>query len=339
LAQVLANIAIVRRLQGDLKGAVTAGLGGLELAAELSDRALQVAASHRLGQAYFGLGEFGRAAELLRRNVAALEASILELEPYYGSVSRAWLALTLSELGEFAEGRRHGEEALRLAMAESQSDALIIAHGCLGLLALAQGELGAASRVLEQGLVLCQASGNRDWSISIMGGLGYAYALAGRGEKGLALLTEAVQEGGHTGERFAYAILLTEFSTVSLLVDRHDEARRHAHHALELARQQRARGDEARALCQLGVVYAHADPPDVEQAEASYRQALVLANKLGMRPLQAHCHLGLGTLYAKIERWEQACAELATAIDLYRAMGMTFWLPQAEATLAQVEGR
>ena len=58
-----------------------------------------------------------------------------------------------------------------------------------------------------------------------------------------------------------------------------------------------------------------------------------------MRPLQAHCHRGLGTLYAKIGRREPARAELSTAIELYRAMDMTFWLPQAEAALAQVEGR
>ena len=48
---------------------------------------------------------------------------------------------------------------------------------------------------------------------------------------------------------------------------------------------------------------------------------------------------GLGTLYANISHSEQACAELSTAISLYRAMDMTLWLPQAEAALAQVEGR
>ena len=57
-----------------------------------------------------------------------------------------------------------------------------------------------------------------------------------------------------------------------------------------------------------------------------------------MRPLQAHCHRGLGTLYAKTGQQEQARAELSTAIEMYRAMDMTFWLPQAEAALAQVEG-
>jgi hypothetical protein len=83
---------------------------------------------------------------------------------------------------------------------------------------------------------------------------------------------------------------------------------------------------------------AHADPPDVVQAEVRYQEALMLAEALGMRPLQAHCHLGLGTLYANLGQPEQARAELIAAIALYRAMEMTFWLPQAEAALAQVDG-
>jgi hypothetical protein len=74
------------------------------------------------------------------------------------------------------------------------------------------------------------------------------------------------------------------------------------------------------------------------QAETRYQQALVLADELGMRPLLAHCHRGLGTFYATIGRPEQAQAELSTALALYRAMDMTFWRPQAEAALAGVEG-
>ena len=81
------------------------------------------------------------------------------------------------------------------------------------------------------------------------------------------------------------------------------------------------------------------EPPDINQATAHYRQALVLAEELGMRPLQAHCHLGLGTLNAKTGQQELARTELSTAIELYRAMEMPFWLPQAEAALAQVERR
>ena len=77
----------------------------------------------------------------------------------------------------------------------------------------------------------------------------------------------------------------------------------------------------------------------VEQAEAYYHQALALAEELGMRPLQAHCHRGLGTLYSRVERLEEARAALSTAIHMYRAMEMSLWLPQAEATLAQIGER
>src|SRR5207249_5812028 len=125
-------------------------------------------------------------------------------------------------------------------------------------------------------------------------------------------------------------------SEVCRLMGRGEEAGQHARQALDLARQRKAHGDEAHALHQHGVVQAHADPPDVAPAEAHYQQALALAEELGMRPLMAHCHHGLGTLYAATGQPEQARTALTTAIDLYRAMDMTFWLPQAEAALVQV---
>src|SRR5439155_13034058 len=117
-------------------------------------------------------------------------------------------------------------------------------------------------------------------------------------------------------------------SEVCLLAGRHDEAWQHARQALDLARQYGERGYEALALHQLGAVCTHADSPDVELAATYYQQALALAEGLGMRPLQATTHLSLGTLYAQTGQREQARTALAMAIALYRAMDMTFWLPQ-----------
>ena len=88
----------------------------------------------------------------------------------------------------------------------------------------------------------------------------------------------------------------------------------------------------------LGEIAARREPPEVYKAGEYYRQGLALAEELGMRPLQAHCHRGLGLLYATTGQWEQARTALCTAIALYRDMDMTFWLPQTEAVLAQVEG-
>ena len=110
-----------------------------------------------------------------------------------------------------------------------------------------------------------------------------------------------------------------------------------AQRALQVARQHQERGNEAWALRLLGEIAMHCVLPEVEQGENHYRQAIALAEELDMRPLQAHCYLGLGTVYTKMDRREEAPAELSAAIEPYRAMEMTFWLPQAEVALAQVE--
>ncbi|HEY7493689.1 MAG TPA: hypothetical protein VIH59_21590 [Candidatus Tectomicrobia bacterium] len=140
-----------------------------------------------------------------------------------------------------------------------------------------------------------------------------------------------------TGGRFYHhALVLIELCDALLLVSRVEDAGLLASHLLDLSRTHTGRGYQAHAYRLLGEVARHREPADVGQATAYYLQSLVLAEALGMRPLQAHCHLGLGTLYARTGQAVQARAELDTAMTLYRAMDMTFWLPQVEAVLAQV---
>jgi tetratricopeptide (TPR) repeat protein len=337
LVQVLDQMTIAFRATGDLDGAIAAGQQALDLAAALGERALQEQASLRLGRVYYALGDFGRVAKLLRWRLEAVDWASDTPSIDVQIESRAWLARTLGDTGAFAEGRRHGEEALRLATLAGRGNTPIIVHLCLGNVYLTQGDLEPATRVFEQGLILCRASGNRNALRTIVAGLGYAYALRGRLVEGRSLVEEGISVNIRTGAR-QRPLLVAWLSEVCRLVGSCEEAWQHAHQALDLARQFKDRGDEAHALHQLGVVQAHANPLDAEQAAAHYWQAFALAEDLGMRPLQAHCHRGLGLLYAAIGRQEQARAELSTAIELYRAMDMTFWLPETEVALAQVEG-
>jgi tetratricopeptide (TPR) repeat protein len=342
LAPVLARVVRVRTIVGDFDGAMAASREALDLAVTLGDPAQQVQASYRLGQVYVRLGDYSRAAAMLRGNVAALARSAPGYMREWCIKSQTWLAEVLGMVGEFLEGRRHGEEALRLAPGDASwtGDVSTSVRAHLGALYLAQGDLEAAIRVLGEALALRRASGDQAEFGPIAGDLGEAYARTGRVAEGLALLEEARQDDLRTGALGdGYVTHLRQLSAVYLLAGRFDEARRHAHQALDLARQLKAHGDEAHALFQLGAVHAHTDPPDVVQAEAYFQQALALAEELGMRPLQAHCHLGLGTLYAELGQREQAHAELSEAIAMYRAMDMTFWLPEAEAVLAQMEAR
>jgi hypothetical protein len=122
-----------------------------------------------------------------------------------------------------------------------------------------------------------------------------------------------------------------------LLVGRNNEATRLARWALDVAREHKGRGCEALALRLRGEIVARGDSPDMEEGDASYHQAMALAEELDMRPLIAHCHLGLGKLYLRTGRREQAHEHLTTATTMYREMGMTYWLEQAEAERAKLQ--
>ena len=253
-------------------------------------------------------------------------------------MSRAHLAVCHAELGTFAEGRGLGEEGLRIAEAVDHPGSLMRAYWGIGLLSLRQGDLPRALPLLERAVSLCQEADLPAYFPLMAGALGAAYTLAGRIADAVPLLTQAMEQTIATEMVVYQAFCSLPLGEAQLLAGRLEEAHVLAEQALALAREHRERGNQAYALRLLGAIAARREPSESESAEAHYREALALAEELGMRPLQAHCHLGLGTLYVQTGRPEPARAALTTAIALYRAMEMTFWLPQAEAALAQVGG-
>jgi class 3 adenylate cyclase/tetratricopeptide (TPR) repeat protein len=224
LGRVLVLMARVLRMAGDHDGAIAAARQAHELATELGESALQGQASFILGVAYSAIGDFSRAAELLRRNVETADRESGTPGTDVRIQSQAWLAQTLGVLGAFTEGRRHGEEALRLATLKGRGSTPTIAHAGLGHLYLAQGDLEHAIRVLEQGLSLCRASGNHNWGRVIAASLGYAYVRRGRLGEGGALLEETSSESicaGALGDNAWYVAYLSE---ICRLAGRGEEA-------------------------------------------------------------------------------------------------------------------
>jgi tetratricopeptide (TPR) repeat protein len=118
-----------------------------------------------------------------------------------------------------------------------------------------------------------------------------------------------------------------------LLAGRPDAAMEVARQALDLSVQQKEYGSRAYACHLLGQIASHGNSPDLAGSEAHYRQAKALATERGMRPLVAHCHLGLGKLYHRTGDRPKAQEYLATAATMYREMGMTLWLGQAQAEI------
>jgi class 3 adenylate cyclase/tetratricopeptide (TPR) repeat protein len=327
-------------LLGDAERAIDYGQRALALAATLGHVGLQARAHYILGQAYYDVGDYARAVESLGQNVEMLQGELLsERFGANGSVavgSRAWLNWCHAELGAFMEGFAMAEEGLQIA--ETVNSPFSLGDACNGVSALylRQGDVQRAIPVLERGMGLCQS-----WHIPLFltwqaGALGVAYALEGRVAAGLALAEHGMELAMARGRARVLPLMVSRLSEAYLLAGRLEEARQRAVQAVELARQYKQRGWQAWALWLLGESTASQASPEGESAAGHYRQALALAEALGMRPLQAHCHRGLGTLYARQGQQEQARTALSTAIELYRAMEMRFWLPQAEATLAQM---
>ena len=325
---------------GDVDRAIDYGQRALALAATLGDVGLQAWAHFSLGRIYYDAGDYARAVESFERNVAALHGELLyERFGTNGSVaasSRAWLSYCLAERGAFTEGLAMAEDGLRIAETVNHPFRLIEACSGVSMVCLRQGDVPRAILMLERAMSLSQ-----DWHILSLlpvmaAALGLAYALEGRIAAGLALAEHGVEQIGARGRARSLTPAITCLSEAYLLAGRLAEARQCAGQALDLARQYQQRGHQAWALWLLGEVAARHTSPEVESAAGHYRQALALAEGLGMRPLQAHCHRSLGTLYARQGQQQQARAALGTAIALYRDMEMTFWLPQVEAVLAQM---
>ena len=256
-----------------------------------------------------------------------------------GILALGYVAWCLAELGDFAEGAGRGEEAVRLAEAVAQPNSMVIVLSCVGLFYRRQGVLQKAIPMLERGLALSQSAGLALQFPITASLLSAAYVLAGRAAEALPLLDQMLERIATGRSMLLHALVLTELSEACLLVGRVDEASALAERLLELSHTHTGPGYQAHACRLLGEVARRREPPDIDQAATHYRQALTLAEEVGMRPLQAHCHRGLGTLFATAGQAEQARAELSTAIEMYQALAMTFWLPETEAALAQVEGR
>ena len=340
LGQVSAFLSRHFYLRSAYGQAIAAGRHALALATDSEEVVLHALANLYLGMAYWAQGDYRRAIDYFGQTVASLEGARRHErfgEAFLPAVgSCAYLAWCHAELGMFTEGRTRGDEGLRIAEAVAHPASLIFACWGLGLLALRQGDLSRALLRLERAIGICQDADLPYFFPWVASALGAAYTLAGRIADAVPLLIQALEQAATTEMGIYQALCHLPLGEAQLLAGHLEEAHALAEQALRIAREHQERGHQAYALRLLGNVAAHRQPPEVESAAAFHQQALTLADALAMRPLVAHCHLDLGTLYARSGRTEQARGELSAAIALYRALDMTFWLPQAEVALTQV---
>jgi class 3 adenylate cyclase/tetratricopeptide (TPR) repeat protein len=354
LAERLANEARM----GDIAHALSVSLwmmGRSDEAQLPNQRALTIAAAtgntlleHRarvqLGRLHHDHGEYRQAAPMLREALRHLGAAGpassvapsasspiggLAIQPLAVAES-TYLGWTLAELGEFAEAI-HCTEASLLAV-ESADDPFAVMMACMGvgMVRVRQGNAPAAIPPLERGLQVCYRADLTALAFhGIAASLGAAYVLTNRVAEAIPLLRKVADQAGAMKLISDHLLGAIPLGEAWLTAGRLDDAAHVGQQSLALARRHRQRGHEVYALRLLGAVAAHRDPHDPRAAAVLYQEALALAHELGMRPLVAHCHLGLGKLYRNAGNHETAREHLALAAAMYREMEMRYWLEQA----------
>ncbi|HAM55138.1 MAG TPA: hypothetical protein DCQ64_06925, partial [Candidatus Rokubacteria bacterium] len=328
------------QLTGDHALAMESGRRAEAIAAELGDRSLEAAANLYLGQTCCAMGNYRQAVEILTRNEVALAGESggerLSEAAFRFITSRTWSVWSLAELGRFTDGLARGQEAVRLAENADHAGALLSAYQGLGFLYVSRGEADQAAAVLGRGVELCQAAGIPAMFPLMASSLGAAHLLAGRVDEGLALLEEAVAQGAARRMMGCQSLRVAQLGEGLLLAGRLDDASAASDQALELARAHEERGHEAWALRLAAELHSHPDRLKVEQARDLWREAMALAGALGMRPLVARCHLGLGTLCLRTGERQAAREHLTTAATGFREMAMRLWSERAAAALREL---
>jgi tetratricopeptide (TPR) repeat protein len=338
LARVLAYMSANFFIARDHHRAIDSAERGLAVTTGLEDFRLETELNLRLALVHQALGDYPRAIDLTRRNIEILTGDRV-YQAFTGPLlnatnSRTFLVRSLTATGRFIEAIPLAEEAVRISEAIDHLNSLVVALWGLGALHLERGALDEAIPVLERDIRLCQVAELPTVLAWAAPCLGLAYALAGRLAEALPLLQQAVEHGAKATGLHAWLIGVT--GAGFLLAGQPDEAVTLAERALRFSREGQERGHEAQAVRLFGEIAARRNPPDIEQANHHYRKALSLAEELGMRPLLAHCHLGLGKLCRRTGKRQEAHEHLTTATTMYREMDMRFWLEQAEAALGVV---
>jgi tetratricopeptide (TPR) repeat protein len=337
LGRVSSVLANTLWLTGDHGAAIAAAERALDIGTRLGDEAIHAGAIVRLGAFHYTSGEYDKAIAYLRQGAELTggerRGERLGHVGLASVIARFWLARTLTELGEFSQALTVAREGMDINLSTDVVATLPAAHSAVGLVHLRRGELAEALRPLTRAVQIGEAAEVRNWESQSVGLLGLQHVLSGHPAEGVVLLSRATGLAEERGEKFTRATLETWLGEAYLAAGDPERAKRHAEASMEMSRAPSQRGTEAWVWWLLGEIAVATDPPGVQEAETAYRDALTRASDLAMRPLVAHCYLGLGKLYRRVGDRARAAEHLALAATMYREMDMRFWLERAEAEM------
>ena len=336
---VCALITIAHSQLGELDEALKFGTLGLEIAGHIGDLKLRILATSYLGLVHYYRGEYEPVIQLATKNLEALPANWVY--EYLGASApasvydRSWLIQSLAQVGRFADAIAYEAEVLRIAEPTQHPFTIGQAHRAAVTLHVLKGDWARARSLNEHWISVARAGNvliQLPWAISssawVLAQLGEASDALDRLREGEVLLARQASRELVVTSGWDYHAL----GRAHLLLGRLDDAQRLCELAVEYSSHQHAY--TAHGIHLLGDIATHPDRFDAECGEAHYRKALTLAEMQGMRPLVAHCRLGLWKVYRRMGKNEEAEEHYATATAMYHEMDMRFWEKRAEAEIA-----
>jgi tetratricopeptide (TPR) repeat protein len=329
LGRVVSFTANCLVLLGRYEEALTTGARALEIAREIGDRRLELGTYYYIARATRLLGAYPATIAAYREAANGIDDGPLDdfliLRVLPAARVRGQLAVALAEVGDFAEAEAQAAEAVRRSNAASQPDAVMWSHWGNGMVMLLRGDAREAAGIFDHLLRLCKAHDLDAYVSRIMAALGCAKARSGRVHDGLQLLQEAVALDRSDEARTTRAFALTALAEASLLAGDAEKALSHVTESLRQTEKYRERGEEAYARW-LHATILSVSAENSEAASSMFMGAADLAAELGMKPLLAHCYLGLGDLDASCGVTSPLCAPWDRGLRLLETLGMRRWI-------------
>jgi transcriptional regulator with AAA-type ATPase domain/tetratricopeptide (TPR) repeat protein len=313
----------------------------LELATRMDDPDGVVLATYSLAQSQYSMGQYQTAVELFVRVVEGPNAErakrlLAATITTYIAVC-GWLGQALSNLGELDRAIAYTDLGVQAADDSEHPQAQAIAYTLAAIPRVYRGDVEEAVSLTRRALDLCETKGLLTWLPGASSTLGWALAAAGRLEEGLPYLERGPSILATVGVRTHLALMYVRWAEGLLRAGRSGESCEIARRAIDTARACGERGHEGEGYYALACALASADSPNRESARASFEQARLRAQELGMRPLLARCYQGLGELDRRGGDEIRAREQLAVAADLFRDIGVRRLLKRTPVEQEEVD--
>jgi class 3 adenylate cyclase/tetratricopeptide (TPR) repeat protein len=290
---------------------------------------------------YFRAGEFSKAIDVSLKVTALLKKTKRQSE-FFGkpynvySVILAHCGSSMTLLGNFEEAKILFEKGIDFASKIKD----LLALGWLGnQYGMSLNWRGNAKSAIEhfQNSIRYSDEGQ---IVFVSGfariGLGWSNCLTGNLEIARKHIEKGLKILGDLGVQYFSGFFYGLLSMVHLESGDIKKAQHHAEEALKISQKVHQKWNEGIAWILLGRIFNKAGEHQVVKAEECILKGIKIFDEFKLKPLYAQGYHFLGELYVDTGQNDKAMENLEKAEELFREMGMDYWLAKTQEVLGRL---